>query len=86
MEARRSTLGAAVLNNFIYAVGGFDGSSGVLVYFCLSCPNLCYILAGIWSIVIIKKKLNGMHVSSIAKEPSDFTYNFFYQWHCVAVS
>ena len=28
MEARRSTLGAAVLNNQIFAVGGFDGSSG----------------------------------------------------------
>ena len=28
MEARRSTLGAAVLNTMIYAVGGFDGSSG----------------------------------------------------------
>ena len=28
MEARRSTLGAAVLNGCIYAVGGFDGSSG----------------------------------------------------------
>lgn len=28
MEARRSTLGAAVLNGLIYAVGGFDGSSG----------------------------------------------------------
>ena len=28
MEARRSTLGAAVLGGMIYAVGGFDGSSG----------------------------------------------------------
>lgn len=29
MEARRSTLGVAVLNGCIYAVGGFDGSSGL---------------------------------------------------------
>ena len=29
MEARRSTLGVAVLNNRIYAVGGFDGSTGL---------------------------------------------------------
>ena len=29
MEARRSTLGVAVLNDCIYAVGGFDGSTGL---------------------------------------------------------
>ena len=29
MEARRSTLGAAIINGIIYAVGGFDGSSGM---------------------------------------------------------
>lgn len=29
MEARRSTLGVAVLNNCIFAVGGFDGSTGL---------------------------------------------------------
>ena len=29
LQARRSTLGAAVLNNCIYAVGGFDGNSGL---------------------------------------------------------
>lgn len=29
MEARRSTLGVAVLNYCIYAVGGFDGSTGL---------------------------------------------------------
>ena len=29
MEARRSTLGVAVLSDMIYAVGGFDGSSGL---------------------------------------------------------
>lgn len=29
MEARRSTLGVAVLGNCIYAVGGFDGSTGL---------------------------------------------------------
>ena len=29
MEARRSTLGAAVLNGRLYAVGGFDGSTGL---------------------------------------------------------
>ena len=28
MEARRSTLGAAVLKGQLYAVGGFDGSTG----------------------------------------------------------
>ena len=28
MEARRSTLGVAVLNGLIFAVGGFDGSTG----------------------------------------------------------
>ena len=32
MEARRSTLGAAILNGLIYAVGGFDGSSGELTH------------------------------------------------------
>ncbi len=32
MEARRSTLGAALLNGLIYGVGGFDGSSGI--YLC----------------------------------------------------
>lgn len=30
MEARRSTLGVAVLNTVIYAVGGFDGASGII--------------------------------------------------------
>ena len=30
MEARRSTLGVAVLNGCIYAVGGFDGSTGMI--------------------------------------------------------
>lgn len=29
MDARRSTLGVAVLNGCIYAVGGFDGSTGL---------------------------------------------------------
>ena len=29
MDARRSTLGVAVLGDMIYAVGGFDGSSGL---------------------------------------------------------
>jgi len=29
MEARRSTLGAAVLDGMLYAVGGFDGSTGL---------------------------------------------------------
>lgn len=29
MEARRSTLGAAVLNGLLYAVGGFDGTTGL---------------------------------------------------------
>lgn len=29
MENRRSTLGVAVLGNCIYAVGGFDGTSGL---------------------------------------------------------
>ena len=29
MEARRSTLGAAVLKGQLYAVGGFDGSTGI---------------------------------------------------------
>lgn len=28
MQDRRSTLGAAVLNGLLYAVGGFDGSTG----------------------------------------------------------
>ena len=28
MDARRSTLGAAVLHDMLFAVGGFDGSSG----------------------------------------------------------
>lgn len=27
MQERRSTLGAAVLNDLLYAVGGFDGST-----------------------------------------------------------
>ena len=31
MEARRSTLGAAVLDGMVYAVGGFDGSTGKLM-------------------------------------------------------
>lgn len=31
MEARRSTLGAAVLDGMVYAVGGFDGSTGRLM-------------------------------------------------------
>ena len=29
VEARRSTLGAAVLNGRLYAVRGFDGSTGL---------------------------------------------------------
>ena len=29
MEARRSTLGVAVMNDQIFAVGGFDGSCGL---------------------------------------------------------
>ena len=29
MEARRSTLGVAVFNDMIFAVGGFDGSCGL---------------------------------------------------------
>ena len=29
MEARRSTLGAARMNGKIYAVGGFDGATGL---------------------------------------------------------
>ena len=28
IQERRSTLGAAVLNDLLYAVGGFDGSTG----------------------------------------------------------
>lgn len=28
MQERRSTLGAAVLGDLLYAVGGFDGSTG----------------------------------------------------------
>ena len=31
MQDRRSTLGAAVLNGLLYAVGGFDGSTGKCV-------------------------------------------------------
>lgn len=31
MQERRSTLGAAVLNELLYAVGGFDGSTGKLL-------------------------------------------------------
>lgn len=31
MQERRSTLGAAVLNELLYAVGGFDGSTGTLL-------------------------------------------------------
>ena len=30
MDARRSTLGVAVLGGMIYAVGGFDGTTGKL--------------------------------------------------------
>lgn len=29
MEARRSTLGVAVIDSCIYAVGGFDGGTGL---------------------------------------------------------
>ena len=29
MLSRRSTLGVAILNNCLYAVGGFDGNSGL---------------------------------------------------------
>lgn len=29
MLSRRSTLGVAVLNGFLYAVGGFDGTNGL---------------------------------------------------------
>ena len=29
MEAKRSTLGVAVMNDHIYAVGGFEGSCGL---------------------------------------------------------
>ncbi len=29
MEARRSTLGVAVMNGLVYAIGGFDGSTGL---------------------------------------------------------
>lgn len=32
MQERRSTLGAAVLNELLYAVGGFDGSTGKLMH------------------------------------------------------
>lgn len=32
MQDRRSTLGSAVLNGLLYAVGGFDGSTGNVQY------------------------------------------------------
>ena len=43
MEARRSTLGAAVLRDKLYAVGGFDGSSGatILFWFCVRICRQC---------------------------------------------
>lgn len=55
MQERRSTLGAAVLSDVLYAVGGFNGSIGthkhntvlyktvhVTVLFAHSCLNLCF--------------------------------------------
>lgn len=36
MQERRSTLGAAVLGDLLYAVGGFDGSTGTTRVLCLS--------------------------------------------------
>ena len=31
MNAKRSTLGVAILQEYIYAVGGFDGTSGIFL-------------------------------------------------------
>lgn len=47
MQERRSTLGAAVLNDLLYAVGGFDGSTGrsrtMLPYSLLWATLLCLV-------------------------------------------
>ena len=40
----RSTLGVAVLNDFIYAVGGFDGSAGLNTAEVGHCQTGAYIL------------------------------------------
>lgn len=44
MQERRSTLGAAVLNDLLYAVGGFDGSTGRSWTQVPPCPSLGHTL------------------------------------------
>lgn len=45
MQERRSTLGAAVLNDLLYAVGGFDGSTGRSLGRIQALPDLRRVLA-----------------------------------------
>ncbi len=37
MQDRRSTLGSAFLNGLLYAVGGFDGSTGNILHYLAYC-------------------------------------------------
>lgn len=45
MQERRSTLGAAVLGDLLYAVGGFDGSTGtarIIIHFIFIHNACCF--------------------------------------------
>lgn len=63
MQERRSTLGAAVLGDLLYAVGGFDGSTGTYRFHLFLntyslLDNTCYVPSGLSSVEAYSPKTN----------------------------
>ena len=72
MQERRSTLGAAVLNDLLYAVGGFDGSTGrsrtTLPFLILWATLLCSVSS--WLVSVPCSDAPGMNLSDLVSSPS----------------
>lgn len=72
MQERRSTLGAAVLNDLLYAVGGFDGSTGRSRSCCrtLFSGHSCFAQSVLGLVSIPCSNTPGMKPSDIVRSPS----------------